>query len=43
MSAVAAHPVIVCARCGRKLRHRRWVYSRFTGARYCPPGKGCGK
>jgi hypothetical protein len=32
-----------CARCGRKLKTGRWVYSRFTGFRYCWPGTGCAK
>jgi hypothetical protein len=27
-----------CARCGRKLKDGRWVYSRFTGHRYCFAG-----
>ena len=28
-----------CALCGRKLKPGRWVFSRFTGARYCWPGE----
>jgi DNA-directed RNA polymerase subunit RPC12/RpoP len=24
-----------CARCGRKLKPDRYIYSRFTGNRYC--------
>lgn len=30
-----------CAKCGRRLRKERWVYSRHTGNRYCWPGEGC--
>lgn len=32
-----------CARCGRRLRRGRWVYSRYTRARYCWPGEGCAR
>jgi hypothetical protein len=33
----------VCAYCGRELEHEAWIYSRHTGARYCPPTdpRGC--
>lgn len=27
-----------CAKCGRKLPVEQYVYSRFTGQRYCWPG-----
>jgi DNA-directed RNA polymerase subunit RPC12/RpoP len=30
-----------CSRCSRRLRPQRWVYSHFTGSRYCWPGEGC--
>lgn len=32
-----------CACCGRKLKPGRWVYSRFTRARYCYVGEGCNR
>lgn len=28
-----------CAKCSRKLPVERYVYSRFTGSRYCWPGE----
>jgi hypothetical protein len=28
-----------CAQCGRRLPQDEWVYSRFTGNRYCLEGK----
>lgn len=28
-----------CARCNRKLRDGRWIFSRFTKQRYCWPGE----
>ena len=28
-----------CAICGRRLSPERWVYSRFTGNRFCWPGE----
>lgn len=28
-----------CALCGRQLPTDRWIYSRFTGSRYCWPGE----
>jgi hypothetical protein len=30
--------VYKCDRCGRRLKDGRWVYSRFTGHRYCFAG-----
>lgn len=30
-----------CAKCGRRLKHDHWVYSKHTGSRYCWPGQGC--
>jgi len=30
-----------CGQCGRELKNEHWIYSRFTGARYCWPGEGC--
>lgn len=32
-----------CAKCGRRLKVERSVYSRHTKARYCWPGEGCEK
>jgi hypothetical protein len=32
-----------CGKCNRKLKEGRWIYSRFTGNRYCWPGEGCEK
>jgi len=32
-----------CGKCGRRLKTNRWVYSRWTGNRYCWPGEGCDK
>ena len=32
-----------CAICNRRLYVDRWVYSRHTCVRYCPPGEGCSK
>jgi hypothetical protein len=32
-----------CFHCGRKLKDGRWVFSRFTGNRYCLPYEGCAK
>jgi hypothetical protein len=32
-----------CARCGRRLRQDRWVYSRFTRNRYCIEIDACEK
>lgn len=45
MTVPATKPFKVyrCAHCKRRLRHGRWVYSKFTGNRYCPPGWGCAK
>lgn len=34
---------VSCARCRRRLRDGRWIYSRFTHLRYCYPGEGCAK
>jgi hypothetical protein len=28
-----------CAQCGRRLPQEEWVYSRFTGNRYCLEGQ----
>ena len=36
-------PVYHCGACGRKLKANRWIFSRFTKARYCWPGDGCQK
>jgi hypothetical protein len=30
-----------CDRCGRKLKHERWVYSPFSRNHYCYVGEGC--
>ncbi len=30
--------VYKCARCGRRLRDGRWVYSKWTSQRYCFAG-----
>ncbi len=30
-----------CAICTRKLEDQEWVYSAWTGNRYCLPGEGC--
>ena len=38
MSATATKTVYRCARCNRKLKPGRWVYSRCTRLRYCRPG-----
>jgi hypothetical protein len=32
-----------CARCGRRVRPERWVYSRHTGNRYCVELDACAK
>lgn len=32
---------VVCDRCGRKLKQGEWIYSRFTGKRYCADLKAC--
>lgn len=32
-----------CAKCNRRLKVGRWVYSHATKARYCLPGQGCFK
>lgn len=32
-----------CTKCGRKLKHEQWVYSKHTSSRYCLPGEGCHK
>lgn len=32
-----------CARCGRRLKEGRYVYSRFTRNRYCIDVVECGK
>ncbi len=32
-----------CGRCGRRLKPNMWVYSTWTGNRYCWPGEGCMK
>ncbi len=33
----------VCARCSRPLRNNAWIFSRFTGNRYCPDMDACAK
>jgi len=32
-----------CARCDRKLKPDRYIYSQHTKARYCWPGEGCAR
>lgn len=32
-----------CGCCGRKLKTDRYVYSSYTGNRYCWPGEGCAR
>lgn len=32
-----------CGKCGRRLKVGHWIYSHFTGERYCWPGEGCAK
>lgn len=38
---------MICGCCGRTLRKKQgkphWIYSTFTGARYCWPGEGCNR
>jgi hypothetical protein len=42
--ASAATPTYICGCCGRKLKNGAYVYSAFTGTRYCSPGpKGCNR
>ncbi len=38
-------PVFRCARCNRRLKDGRWIFSTFTHKRYCYPGdrRGCDK
>ncbi len=36
-------PRQTCARCGRKLKDGRWIFSTFTHNRYCYAGEGCQK
>ena len=30
-----------CDRCGKRLKPNVWIYSRFTGARYCTDINAC--
>jgi hypothetical protein len=39
MTASSVTSTFNCARCGRKLRDGRYVYSRFTRLRYCYVGE----
>jgi len=32
-----------CGKCSRRLKPNHWIFSRFTGNRYCWPGEGCTK
>ncbi len=32
-----------CGRCGRRLKGGQWIFSRWTGQRYCYVGEGCQK
>ena len=34
---------VSCARCRRRLRDGRWIFSKHTRLRYCYPGEGCAK
>ncbi len=38
-------PAYRCARCNRRLKDGRWIFSTFTRRRYCLPGdkRGCDK
>lgn len=35
--------VVVCARCGKRLKGGRWVYSPTTESRYCIDIDACAK
>ncbi len=43
MSTPTKQRAYVCARCSRPLRNNAWIFSRFTGNRYCPDLDACAK
>lgn len=36
MSSSTTMRIYHCALCGKRLKENQWIYSRFTGNRYCP-------